>query len=83
MTGRSTTDAYVRALLQGCRCLELDCWNGMNYVICVMYKQLLCLYTFPMNIMLGPNGEPKITHGKTLVSDLSLEEVTQTIDVSY
>ena len=30
----------------------------------------------------GPNGEPKITHGKTLVSDLTLEEVARTIDVS-
>lgn len=30
----------------------------------------------------GPDGEPRITHGNTLVSDLSLEEVAKTIDVS-
>ena len=29
----------------------------------------------------GPNGEPKITHGNTLVSELSLEEVARTINV--
>ena len=35
-----------------------------------------------MHILLtGPNGEPKITHGNTLVSDLSLEKVAETINV--
>ena len=43
LTGRSTTDAYVRALLQGCRCLELDCWDGMNVKL-YMYAMLSMHY---------------------------------------
>src|SRR5262249_32447840 len=30
LTGKSSVEIYRECLLAGCRCVELDCWNGRN-----------------------------------------------------
>jgi phosphatidylinositol phospholipase C, delta len=30
LTGSSSTEQYIQVLKQGCRCVEMDCWDGDN-----------------------------------------------------
>lgn len=58
LRGKSSVDMYRQCLIAGCRCVELDCWNGKN------------------------DEEPIITHGYTVVTEISFKEVLEAINES-
>ncbi|CAG9316644.1 unnamed protein product [Blepharisma stoltei] len=57
LTGTSSVEQYSKTLFRGCRCVEIDIWDG-------------------------PNGNPKVTHGRTLVNHIEFRSVVETINMS-
>uniref|UniRef100_S4RGQ1 Phosphoinositide phospholipase C n=1 Tax=Petromyzon marinus TaxID=7757 RepID=S4RGQ1_PETMA len=50
VTSRACADSYASVLRAGCRCVEVDSWDG-------------------------PDGEPMVTHGRTLTTRIPFQDV--------
>ncbi|KAI9669955.1 MAG: Phospholipase C [Alyxoria varia] len=55
VAGESSSEGYVDALKKGCRCVEVDCWDGSD-------------------------GNPKVTHGRTLSKWTSFADCIKAIN---
>lgn len=64
LTGMSSINAYKRVLEEGCRCIELDVWDGSYFEISEDSEM---------------NEEPIIYHGHTLTTKILLRDVLEVI----
>ena len=54
ITGDSSVNAYINALKQGCRCVELDCWDGGTATLkALILQKRLKLYNLTLQTIMN------------------------------
>lgn len=65
VVGDSSVDGYIRALQRGCRCLEIDIWDGPSSSTSDEDSE--------------NNSEPVVNHGRTFTTLIRFDNVIRTI----
>ncbi|NXH99666.1 PLCD4 phosphodiesterase, partial [Pachycephala philippinensis] len=64
--GQSSIEGYIRALKRGCRCLEVDCWDGPNGEPMVYHGHTFTS-KIPFREVVSTLGKYAFKQGKTLL----------------
>ncbi|NXU18052.1 PLCD4 phosphodiesterase, partial [Pardalotus punctatus] len=66
LRGQSSIEGYIRALKRGCRCLEVDCWDGPNGEPMVYHGHTFTS-KIPFREVVSALGKYAFKQGKTLL----------------
>lgn len=74
-TGKSSVEIYRQTLLGGCRCVELDFWNGKNEDP-IIYHGYTLVPEVPAKVKVYPNLQPNFSQKPFSNDDYSFGELS-------